>query len=69
MGDDLTQLASVVRSAHRPHIVLAGGPEGTTSPPLLQGRTTVDGKAAAYVCHHFTCQTPTTDPAALDELL
>jgi uncharacterized protein YyaL (SSP411 family) len=24
-----------------------------------------DGKATAYVCQEFTCQAPTTDPAAL----
>jgi hypothetical protein len=29
----------------------------------------VDGKAAAYVCENFTCQSPVTDPAKLRELL
>jgi uncharacterized protein YyaL (SSP411 family) len=33
--------------------------------PLLAHRTLVGGKAAAYVCHHFTCDAPVTDPAAL----
>ncbi len=69
VGDDLSELAKVVRSEHRPHLVLAGGPEGSETPELLQARTAVDGKAAAYVCEHFTCQAPTTDPAALSELL
>jgi uncharacterized protein YyaL (SSP411 family) len=31
--------------------------------------TSVDGKAAAYVCENFTCQAPVTDPAKLRELL
>jgi len=65
VGDDVGELASVVRERHRPHTVLAGGPEGTHEPPLLQGRTTVDGQPAAYVCENFTCQLPVTDPAAL----
>jgi len=33
--------------------------------PLLEGRTKVDGHAAAYVCRNFTCQAPVTDPASL----
>jgi uncharacterized protein YyaL (SSP411 family) len=68
-GDDLTELAKVVRSKFRPHLVLAGGPENASVPPLLQGRTTIDGRPAAYVCEHFTCQAPVTDPQALEEKL
>jgi uncharacterized protein len=69
IGDDLGDLARVVRSTHRPHVVMAGGPEGSDIPPLLADRTTVDGHLTAYVCEHFACQTPVTDPQALDELL
>jgi uncharacterized protein YyaL (SSP411 family) len=49
--------------------VLAGGPDGSEVPPLLHGRTGIDGQAAAYVCEHFTCQAPVTDARALAELL
>jgi uncharacterized protein len=69
VGDDLAELAAVVRAQHRPHLVLAGGPEGATSPPLMKGRNTIDGKAAAYVCEHFACQAPVTDPQQLARLL
>ncbi len=69
VGDDLTELAKAVRSKYRPYIVLAGGPEGTETPELLQARTTVGGQSAAYVCEHFTCQSPVTDPQALNALL
>jgi uncharacterized protein len=33
--------------------------------PLLSGRTTVNGRAAAYVCERFVCQRPVTDPEEL----
>jgi len=58
-----------VRSEHRPHLVLAGGPEGSDSPPLLANRPAVDDKPAAYVCEHFACQAPVTDPEHLAGLL
>jgi uncharacterized protein YyaL (SSP411 family) len=61
VGDDLTELAAVARERHRPHAVLAGGPEGSKEPPLLRDRTTVEGRPAAYVCENFTCQLPVTD--------
>jgi uncharacterized protein YyaL (SSP411 family) len=69
VGDDVGELASVVRSALRPHLVLAGGPEGSDAPPLLEGRATVEGHPAAYVCENFACQLPVTDPAELDREL
>jgi uncharacterized protein YyaL (SSP411 family) len=69
VGDDLTELAAAVRSDFRPHLVLAGGPEGSTDPPLLRDRPTVDGIPAAYVCEHFSCRTPVTRPEDLAVLL
>ncbi|HEY6639009.1 MAG TPA: thioredoxin domain-containing protein [Solirubrobacterales bacterium] len=61
----LDELAGVVRSAHRPHIVLAGGPEGSERPELLRERPAVEGKPAAYICEHFTCKAPVTEPQEL----
>jgi uncharacterized protein YyaL (SSP411 family) len=69
IGNDLSSLTKVVRSKHRPHLVLAGGPEGTETPDLLQKRPSVDNKPTAYVCEHFTCQAPVTDPKLLSDLL
>jgi uncharacterized protein YyaL (SSP411 family) len=69
IGDDVDAFAQVVRSAFRPRLVLAAGPEGSEQPPLLAGRTTVDGGATAYVCENFACQLPVTDPERLRELL
>jgi uncharacterized protein len=69
VGDDLAALAAVVRGAYRPHLVLAGGPSGSEAPPLLTGRTAVDGRPAAYVCESFACKAPVTNPQQLDGLL
>jgi len=69
IGDELGDLAAVIREKPRPHLVLAGGPEGSGQPPLLAGRTTVDGKPAAYVCENFTCQLPVNDQAELKRQL
>ncbi|MBX5482372.1 MAG: thioredoxin domain-containing protein [Myxococcaceae bacterium] len=35
----------------------------------LEARTPVNGAAAAYYCHHFTCERPITDPQTLRERL
>ncbi len=48
-------------------VVVAGGPASTH--PLLADRPLVEGRPAAYVCRHFTCDAPTVDPAALAEAL
>ncbi len=65
----LSDLARAIRSAHRPHIVVAGGEEGTDRPELLRDRTAVEGRPAAYVCENFTCRAPVTEPAELEAAL
>jgi len=37
--------------------------------PLLEGRGMVDGRPTAYVCQHYVCQLPVTDPEALAKQL
>ena len=63
--DDLGELAAVVRSRLRPHLVLAGGAEGTERTRAAAERTAIDGRAAAYVCERFACRAPVTAPEAL----
>jgi uncharacterized protein len=67
VGPDPGSLLEIVRSEFRPHLVLAGGPGEDV--PLLEGREPVQGRAAAYVCEHFMCQAPVTEPADLAALL
>jgi uncharacterized protein YyaL (SSP411 family) len=49
-----------------PNKVVAGGDARV---PLLEGRARSDGQAAAYVCEHYVCQAPTSDPDALRRLM
>ena len=70
VGADTSELRRAVRARFRPHLVLAGGDgEDAAGVPLLEGRTPVDGRAAAYVCERFTCLRPVSEPADLEALL
>jgi len=67
VGEDVAPLERVVRRRFRPHLVLAGG--AGNGVPLLEGRSPVDGHAAAYVCERFACERPVTEPEELEALL
>jgi len=42
-----------------------GDRDALAAVPLLAERPTLDGHATAYVCEHFACQQPVTEPEAL----
>jgi hypothetical protein len=69
VGDDAGELAALVRSAFRPHLVLAAGPADSEEPPLLRDRPRVDAHPTAYVCENFACQRPVTTTQELATLL
>jgi uncharacterized protein YyaL (SSP411 family) len=61
-------LLAVLSLDDYPNAILALSPhdaDDKAAPPLLAYRTLVNGKPAAYVCEHFVCQRPVTDPDAL----
>ena len=74
---DPGNLGALIRETHRPYIpgrVVSGvhpSEPGPPPSPLLEGRSAVSGKAAAYVCRHHACRRPVTTArelrAALEE--
>ncbi|MEE1927825.1 thioredoxin domain-containing protein [Streptomyces sp. TRM 70351] len=52
-----------------PGAAVAVGTPGQRWPALLADRGLLDGRPAAYVCRHFTCDAPTADADGLAERL
>jgi uncharacterized protein YyaL (SSP411 family) len=66
VGPELSPLLAVVRERHRAHLVLAAAADTTaTAVGLLEGRVALAGGATAYICKHFACRAPLSDPDAL----
>ena len=57
-------LLEVANNRYRPNLVTAVGENGKVV-PLLADRPQIEGQATAYVCRHFVCQQPITDPHKL----
>jgi uncharacterized protein len=68
-ADDTRALLATVWGTYQPNRVLAAAaPEDRAAQdevPLLADRPALEGRATAYVCEHFVCQLPVTDPEAL----
>ncbi|MDA8435714.1 MAG: hypothetical protein M0Z98_06980, partial [Actinomycetales bacterium] len=68
VGDPANPATVALRRAARlgtaPGAVVVTGAPGSAH-PLLAGRGLVGGVPAAYVCRHFTCDAPLTDPLRL----
>jgi len=61
-------LLDTVFGRYQPNRVVVGAAEGEAAAaglPLLAERTTVGGRPTAYVCQHYVCQLPVTEPDAL----
>ncbi len=60
---EFVQLARTVAQRYVPSLVLAGGTAGP--PALLDGKSEVQGRARAYLCRGFRCDSPTGEPTEL----
>jgi uncharacterized protein YyaL (SSP411 family) len=63
IGSPDDDVARPVLERYDPNAVIAFGPSEDV--PLLAGKAAVDGRPAVYVCEHFACRAPVTDPAEL----
>ncbi|MFK7691954.1 thioredoxin domain-containing protein [Paenibacillus sp. HJGM_3] len=72
---DTEAMLAAVRSRYVPNalVILApSGPEGDATRaaiPLVQDKLPLGGRATAYVCENFACQSPVADLEELEELL
>ena len=69
--DGARALVREIHREYRPNKLVAwlDPEEEAPAGALFAGRTTVEGKPAAYVCKDFVCQQPVTAPEALRDLL
>ena len=68
----LAPLLDTVFGRYQPNRVVVGAAEGSPAAaglPLLADRGAVDGRPTAYVCRHYVCQLPVTEPEALAKQL
>ena len=64
----MAPLLDTVFGRYQPNRVVVGAAEGAPGAgglPLLAERGTVNGRPTAYVCRHYVCQLPVTEPEAL----
>jgi len=72
-AEDTRALLGAVFHRYLPNKVVAlASPNDSAAPkaiPLLESRNQIEGKATAYVCRNFTCDTPVTESSKLKESL
>ncbi|HYD54383.1 MAG TPA: hypothetical protein VEA99_17230, partial [Gemmatimonadaceae bacterium] len=61
---DFQALARAAGAEYAPSLVVAGGTP-TVDVALLADRPLQGGRATAYLCRHYACEAPVTDPDAL----
>ena len=67
VGSVSSPVAHAALGPFQPSTVIAVGPSDDV--PLLAGKGLIDGKPTVYVCEHFACRTPITEPETLTNVL
>lgn len=73
--EDTQAMIASLQKRYAPNSLLIMNPTGVASRnvetviPWVQGKTALGGKATAYVCENFACQSPTMDTKKLMEML
>jgi len=70
----MNDLLSKIHGCYLPNKILVVVTEKTVGgsigvPAAAQGKTAIDGKPTAYVCHDYTCSQPVTEWESLEKLL
>ena len=72
-GQDTQRLISILNGEYLPMSVSLLYSDGDKTieklAPFIKGQRMVDGKAAAYICENFACQSPVTHPDVFKEML
>ena len=68
-GPERDALLQAAASGTGPGAVVAAGLPGQEEPALLRERGLLQDRPTAYVCQHFACRLPTTDPAEVCRLV
>ena len=65
---DTQALINIVNKGYRPNLIVAAGDESSKI-ELMKGRSTLNGRPAAYVCRRFVCHAPVIEPEELERQL
>ncbi|GIP32557.1 thioredoxin domain-containing protein [Paenibacillus sp. J2TS4] len=71
-GEDTRRMLRAVQTRYSPNAISILVPEGEKGEqvrewiPLVQDKVSIDGKATAYICENYACQSPITDPEKLE---
>ncbi len=75
MASDTKEMLATIHGHFAPNKVVVLRPTDQSSPeidkvaPFIEGYTSIDGKATAYVCVDYMCELPTNDINTVIELL
>jgi uncharacterized protein YyaL (SSP411 family) len=69
IGDRESELSREALEAYLPESIVLIANSASNQLPLLEGRTSIEGRPTAYVCENFVCEKPVTSAEDLRSLL